>query len=87
VTSTATLRLLPSLRPGRAIHVSAFGRFDEILYLVEKASALTLRISNEAFFDPLRRPCRKWCSNVATPMTPTVEAILVRQHRAALRGV
>ena len=33
-----------SLRPGRAIHVSAFGRFDEILYLVEKTSDLTLPI-------------------------------------------
>ena len=33
---------LPSLRPGRYIHVSAFGRFDETTCLVEKTSALTL---------------------------------------------
>jgi hypothetical protein len=39
---TATLRHLASLRPSRALHVSAFDRFDEILYLVEKAPDLTL---------------------------------------------
>jgi hypothetical protein len=39
---TATLRLLPSLRPCRYIRVSAFDRFDEILDLVEKTSDLTL---------------------------------------------
>jgi hypothetical protein len=38
---TATLRLLPSLRPCRYIRVSAFDRFDEILDLVEKTSSLT----------------------------------------------
>jgi hypothetical protein len=42
VTPAATLRLLPSLRPGRYVPVSAFDRFDEILYLVENASDLTL---------------------------------------------
>jgi hypothetical protein len=42
VTSTAALRLLPSLRPSRDIRASAFGRFDEITDLVEKTSALTL---------------------------------------------
>jgi hypothetical protein len=38
----ATRRLLPSLRPSRYIHVPASDRFDEILYLVETASNLTL---------------------------------------------
>jgi hypothetical protein len=36
VTSTATLRLI------LPIHVQSFGRIDEITYLVEKTSALTL---------------------------------------------
>jgi hypothetical protein len=31
-----------SLRPCRTLHSPAFDRFDEILYLVEKASDLTL---------------------------------------------
>jgi hypothetical protein len=31
-----------SLRPGRHIHVRAFDRFDEILYLVEKSSLLVV---------------------------------------------
>jgi hypothetical protein len=39
---TAALRLLPSLRSCRYIRVSAFDRFGENLYLVEKASDLTL---------------------------------------------
>jgi hypothetical protein len=42
VTLTATLRHPASLRPSRAIHISAFDRFDEILYLVENAADLTL---------------------------------------------
>jgi hypothetical protein len=42
VTLTATLRHPASLRPSPHIHVQSFGRFDEILYLVEKTSALTL---------------------------------------------
>jgi hypothetical protein len=39
---TATLRHPASLRPGRYVRVPAFDRFDEILYLVEKTSDLTL---------------------------------------------
>jgi hypothetical protein len=31
-----------SLRPCRTLHSPAFGRFDEIFYLVEKTSDLTL---------------------------------------------
>ena len=42
VTPTATLRHPASLRPSLHIPVQSFGRFDEILYLVEKISALTL---------------------------------------------
>jgi hypothetical protein len=41
-TSTATLRHPASLRPSLHIHVQSFDRFDEILYLVEKAPDLTL---------------------------------------------
>jgi hypothetical protein len=36
------LRHPASLRPSLHIHVQSFGRFDEILNLVEKTSALTL---------------------------------------------
>jgi hypothetical protein len=39
---TATLRHPASLRPCPHIRVRAFDRFDEILYLVEKTSDLTL---------------------------------------------
>ena len=42
MTLTATLRHPASLRPCPGIHVRSFGRSDEILYLVEKASDLTL---------------------------------------------
>ena|SRR5258708_766423 len=41
-----------SLRPSQHIHVQSFGRFDEILYLVEKTSALTLTDCR-----PLPHPC------------------------------
>jgi hypothetical protein len=41
VTSTATLRL-PVFAAAQPAHPCAVGRFDEILYLVEKTSALTL---------------------------------------------
>jgi len=52
VTPTATLRHPASLRPSRAIHASAFGLFDEILYLVEKTPDLTLPDSrSDAFLE------------------------------------
>ena len=51
-TLTAKLRRPASLRPCRTIHGPAFGRSDEILYLVEKAAALTL-----PDFHPSPRPC------------------------------
>jgi hypothetical protein len=54
VTLTATLRHPASLRPSPHIHVQSFGRFDEILYLVEKTSALTLPDCR-----PLPHPCGK----------------------------
>jgi hypothetical protein len=41
-TLTATLWRHTSLRPCRTIHSPAFGRFDEILYLLENPSDLTL---------------------------------------------
>jgi hypothetical protein len=45
---------LPSLRPSLHIHVQSLGQFDEITYLVEKASDLAL-----PDFRPLSRPCDK----------------------------
>jgi hypothetical protein len=50
-TLTATLLHPASLRPSLHFHVQSFGRFDEILYLVEKTFALTL-----TDFRPLPRP-------------------------------
>jgi hypothetical protein len=52
--SAATLRYPAPLRPCLHIHVQSFGRFDEILYLVEKTSVLTLTDSR-----PLPLPCGK----------------------------
>ncbi len=49
-----TLRRPASLRPCQTIHSPAFGRSDEILYLVEEASDLTL-----PDFRPLPHPVAK----------------------------
>jgi hypothetical protein len=66
---TATLRLLPSLRPCRYIRVSAFGRFDAILDRVEKTSALTLPDCR-----PLLHPYGNLRSNHASPTTSPLMA-------------
>jgi hypothetical protein len=90
VTPTATLRLLPSLRPCRTIRGPAFDRFDEILYLVEKASNLTLPDLGR------NRPsirCDFRVANGARVSRPLVTLLpwrpplLARQRRAALRSV
>ena len=54
VTLTAYASHPASLRPRPDIHVQPFDRFDEILYLVENASDLTL-----TDWRPLLRPCSK----------------------------
>jgi hypothetical protein len=56
VTSTATLLHPASLRPRLHIRVQSFGRFDEILYLLEKASDLTLAASGRCHFLWQSRP-------------------------------
>src|SRR5258708_5524542 len=75
VTLTATLRLLPSLRPSHHIRVVSFGRLDATFSRVEKTSVLTLPdLGRGPPFDPLRHPCRKWRSNHALPTrTPSLE--------------
>jgi hypothetical protein len=55
------------------IHVQSFGRFDEIWYLVEKTSALALRISGETPFDPVATSCRNLRSTATILATPTLE--------------
>jgi hypothetical protein len=86
----AARRGLPSLRPGLHIHVQSFGRFDEIVDLVEKASALTLpdlgrnRPSIRCYI-PVA--IRDLISRIPTP--PTLQTLLSwrQRRRAALRGV
>jgi hypothetical protein len=56
-----------SLRPCRTIHSPAFVRFDEILYLVEKTSDLTLPAFGRCHIRVAKRDfMKKWDLNPVT---------------------
>ncbi len=58
-----TLALAGRRRPSPHIHLRSFGRFDEILYLVENASALTLPdFERRRSSSRCDNPCREFCT-------------------------
>jgi hypothetical protein len=77
MTLTATLRLLPALRPSHHFHVVSFGRFDATLSRVEKTSVLTLtdlrplrplRFASCFASGPARASCPGFRSRAAHPV-------------------
>jgi len=79
-TLTATLRHPASLRPCRTIHSPAFSRSDEILYLVEKDSDLTLPDSVRS---PFPGASSLAASALEISLCPSLQGFTLAPRRAA----